>query len=1577
MKVLSVRFAAAVAVLFSIGMLAFAVANETPLGGIKGRVFAQESGMPLEASVYLTGTNQEGDSKTYESYSRNGAFSFAGVPVGDYKLQVRSDWRASPEIKVTIEEGKTSTFAVELAPGPPTLELYVHQHIFTPDERAQVTCKGYIEAGAIGVSIHKVNLDSFLVKSGGNLRRLLGLESYYGDGREYEKLDLTRNPDLTLADSFSQSIAKREAEGNFIQRIDLPRLGPGLYVVAVRGDTTQQIGWIMVTSLGLVTKTAPGETLAYAVDLKSGAPVPGADIKAYIGSNLIASGNAGADGLMTIALPGDGKHSSEQTIVARNGESFAFVSAYMSSTESGGDTIYAYTDRPVYRPGQKVYYKGIARRFVGENYEVMAGKQVTVEVRDPRDTLIYREVRTTDRFGCYHGAIQLNPETATGSYSLTSNLSGNDDENGISFRVAAYVKPEFSAKVTFAKKRYIRGDQAVGRIRAEYYFGAPVANATIDYTVRRAPYWLFIGDDDEEWADFDQEGYEDYGGYGESVADGTVTTDANGEAEIVFDADWPMPEKEDGWDSDQEFSVEAYVSDKSDRGVDCSGSVVVTRGEFAIDVTPDRYVVSPGTKVNVAIQAQDFDRHPIRHKKLTAVIGRDVWRENESTFEKLEERTVTTDGSGRASLDFAVKRSGDIRIVLSADDDKGNRIVGSGWIWSYSEAGDESGARYPDLQIITDKKVYNPGDTARVLINTKKTGATALVTVEGDRIYDRRTVLIKNKSTAVDLPVKAEYKPNFYISVCYVKDKGFAQQTARARVSLDLQTLKVSIKPDRRKYQPADTAGYLIKATDSRGKPVSAELSIGVVDEAIYAIERDRTPKMLGFFYSRKGNRVNTNFSFPEIYLSDPDKATAAAKMAGPDVRIRKRFEDTAFWMPDVITDSKGEARVRFQLPDNLTTWRATVRGVTMDTVVGEATNKVIVQQPLMVRLQTPRFLVQGDSSILSAIVHNYTGTDRRVKVSIRAPGVKLTGSRSQDVLVADGGSERIDWTVNAGKPGSFPVTVTAVGGKATDGMQLTLPVYPHGERRDITRTDAIRGTNATAMNLSVRQDSIPESTKLVVRFAPSLASAMLGSLQYLAQYPYGCTEQTTSSFLPDVILARSLRSLGVNNAKLESELPDMVNKGLFRLYRFQLEDGGWGWCEYGDADAWMTAYVCYGLVQARTAGFTVNDDILGHGLGRLAKMLANPKLDLDTKAYGYYVLALAGVGQDTGANLAGIAQSGVSSKSLAAAALGLAQLGQAEQAAGALSKLLSRASVDSGFIHWSGDREGYYSGGGTDVETTALALQAMLRISPSDPRITGVVQWLMKQRNDNYWYSTRDTAMTLYAMSEYLAISKELTPDYTADLIVNGRSVSRLHFTKPDVFNPDREIVVDSRDLRKGRNEIRIAKVGAGNLYYSVRLTQYIAKDPIPATITGAGVSVTRAYFVPGSRYEETGDERHLGRPVTGCDSGETVLVRLTINSSKQMEHLLLEDFYPAGCEVIDKGHLDYYDWDYWWVGRDIRDERISFYLDNLSPGKHVITYRMRATIPGEYHAMPAQIFDMYNPKVRATTEETGFTVR
>src|SRR4029078_9697943 len=222
---------------------------------------------------------------------------------------------------------------------------------------------------------------------------------------------------------------------------------------------------------------------------------------------------------------------------------------------------------------------------------------------------------------------------------------------------------------------------------------------------------------------------------------------------------------------------------------------------------------------------------------------------------------------------------------------------------------------------------------------------------------------------------------------------------------------------------------------------------------------------------------------------------------------------------------------------------------------------------------------------------------------------------------------------------------VVARGAKYADAMEKTFTVYEHGIEKFVARSGKLRG-DEVSINLDLPADRKRESTSLTVQIAPSMAVTMLDALPYLIDYPYGCTEQTMSRFLPAVITRKTLKDLGLKPENVMGRifggieqdtaakthpkgaqdlrmLDDMTRQGLDRLYNFQHPDGGWGWWKEGESDHFMTAYVVWGLSLAGQAGIDVKSDALERAVAFLDKEIVEKEISYDSQAWMLHSLAV------------------------------------------------------------------------------------------------------------------------------------------------------------------------------------------------------------------------------------------------------------------------------------------------------------------------------------------------------------------
>lgn len=1596
------RWAAFACVAWAAALLGLFAARQAPLGGVRGSLIAADTGQPMAgAELLLAPADASVPGRARRLLvNAQGRFHLTRLHAGDYLVSAQTRAHRLPPTRLTIPEGRATEVLFELAPTSPFLDVFVPQPVFVPGEPVQVTAHGFTRDEALVVEAYRLDPLRVVREAEGSLWRALVPGDMRQRGFPDEPVSLASLPGVTPTLRLTPKLP-RDAEGIFQRRITLPLRRPGLYLIACRADGLERLNWLMITDLGLVVKRAHGHCLTYAVDLETGAPAAGARLALFSGTETRATATCDGGGIASLPLNG----ADESTLVmARRGESLAFVRLWSGGGEGDGNQhLFLYTDRPVYRPGQRVHFKGLARLLEGADFRVPAPGPVRLEVRDPRDTLIFAAARASNDFGSFFGDFTLSREAATGVYTLVAERDETRFEH--TFSVAAYRKPEYSVAVRAEQESYTRGEPGWVEVEARYFFGAPVVGAGVEYTVMRSPRWGWESDEAAL-------PYGESAGEGEVVAYGEARTDARGRCRIRFET---APERRAGeseaeasWveEHDYRYSIEATITDRGHFSATGSASVNVWRGEYALSVDADRMVAGVGDTVAATATVRDHHGEALTGVPVTLSLVRRDWEDDEFTLVTAGSGQAKSDAQGKASSRFRVPRAGSYQVVASARDGRGNRVRATGYLWVSGDGEPAAAAHGPDLQVVADRKEYQPGDTATFLINTARPGATALVTAEAGAVMMHTLVPLRGRSTPFRLPITRAHLPNFHLSVCLVRGKEFVEQVVPVNVTPRPRALQLEVSADRESYAPGDRATYRIRVRDAAGRPVQAELSLGVVDESIYAIQEDGAD-ILRAFYPRRYNAVETSFSFPPVYLSGPDKSGAADS-------VRKEFPDTALWAPAIVTDARGEATVHLQVPDSLTAWRATVRAHTRGTLVGQATSRMVCRKELMVRLQAPRFFNARDDAVVSAMVHNETDTLRLVRVTLRAEGVALEGSGPVERRLQPGEVARFDWKVVAEQPGTARLVATAEADTLRDAVELRLPVRPHGRARVETRAGALSGDGVAEEKFVLRPDATGEVT-LTLQLAPSLASGMLSALRFLAAYPYGCTEQTMSAFLPDLVVNRALSGLGLHSPRLQAQIPEMVNAGLQRLYRYQHPDGGWGWWEYDDSDAGMTAYVIEGLVEAREAGFVVNESVLKrgaewllaherarqaralrvsaervHDLLRAARGGVELASRLPSRPYGQHpppldgttaqaLLALARAGQPAPLALAlAVGQTGHVRDPVALARLSLAarHAGRNADADALLRRLRSLARESDAFCHWA-----------NDPETTALALQALLSAPAGDTRAVAsgmapkVVRWLLAQRNGDHWVSTRGTARVLFALVDYLSVSGETAPNYSVVPVVNGRSLPPVRFTRDSIFQPETQVTVPAALLRpQGENRVALRKQGAGNLYYSVRLRQFIGQEEIPVLVGGAGIVVQRSYHrLRPARDPEDGELRLLpdAKPVRRLRAGQTYLGRIVIRSAAEYDHLVIEEPLPAGCEPLDRGRLDREEWDRWWTDMDIRDEQIAFFARRLKPGEHQLEYYLRAAVPGEYHIMPTQVSGMYDPSISAGGAETRLEVR
>src|SRR6185369_14459865 len=480
--------------------------------------------------------------------------------------------------------------------------------------------------------------------------------------------------------------------------------------------------------------------------------------------------------------------------------------------------------------------------------------------------------------------------------------------------------------------------------------------------------------------------------------------------------------------------------------------------------------------------------------------------------------------------------------------------------------------------------------------------------------------------------------------------------------------------------------------------------------------------------------------------------------------------------------------------------------------------------------------------------------------------------------------------------------------------------------------------------------------------------------------YPYGCTEQTMSSFLPNIVVAQTLKDIPTAKIRASNDLDTKVQKGMDRLYAYQHADGGWGWWKDDKTDPFMTAYVVDGLTMASRAGYQIQTWRRDQGREKLAAMLnagkrddGNP-IDDETRAYMIYAFTESGDGDAHFIDeLYGKRNNlGPYGRALLALALQEHKDGRAREVANLIE---GAAQKDEFEAHWQTARVNDY---GRDIymdaEATALSLKALSQINPGSPLLPKVARWLVKnRRNGYYWLSTKETAFAIYGLTDYLKVSKELSPDYTFEVYLNGIKVGGQHVGAADATNGQSVTIWKKGEEIGGSNQIKIVKHGKGALYVSSALEYFTADDNVPAQ-SGGGLKITREYLRLQVTESDDGKASWKILPLGNSElrSGDMIVVRLHL-AGPRAQYLMIEDPIPAGAEQVARVSglsLNYSlgQWSDWYSNREFRDNRTAIFM-NYFDRDATLQYAMRVEVPGEFTIAPTRAELMYQPTVQANT--------
>jgi len=1220
--------------------------------------------------------------------------------------------------------------------------------------------------------------------------------------------------------------------------------------------------------------------------------------------SLIFKGTTDKDGLFdwTVTPAWKEGYSYKIRTTSLHGETCTRVeSTYAPSDKTSALIALVYSDRPVYRAGDTVSFKALLRRRDGEGLQPYDGKEALIEIGSADRTIYVRSLPVSD-FGSASGTLELHDEFSRADYWVRVNNSAQMPL----FKMEDFRKPEFEIVISAPTK--VRAGQAVDiPVQVRRYSGEPLVRTQVVLRIQRAPALSAA-------RLLDETGWES----GRSnpawrpIEERYLETDVEGRCLFRFQTEAKLPAR---------YSATAHVAEESGRQASASASFEAAAAIREVAVETDRPVYYPGETAQLRFKIADATT---------------VRVEERAKVEKPFAISVALrDGVG--SCEYTIP-------PLARDLQIGVR-EGDAWTWTPVALRIRDRAAASELvNLRVNHPLYQVGESAKVEISSSEPDASVLLLSATGKIHRRQVVQLRNRRAEVSLEVRDEDVPNVHLVALTVKNDHVGKATVSLEVPPLQRFLTVEVTTDQREYRPGQECRTTVTVRDAQGRPVpDCELSLGVVDESIYAIKPDLTPDLREYFhrYSRP-LRVSESFFYKEnlppfmiwkcpvfvrgnLNLYDTlgmgvggggggryggrFGGRANMVMAGGGTRAadtrppRSDFRDTAYWSAHLKTGADGTATATFAFPDNLTRFRFTARGITRAHQVGEVRQETIVRKPFFVRLATPRVIQEGNSVAVSGMVHNQTDKPQTVRVSLKAPCPILSSTAPTLIPLQPGDSSRVEYLLSNDSPREAVELTFAAESDAgeNDSVRIRVPGRRHGTPYVEGRSGSVAGGTPKEEVFRIPSEALPGTLSLRFDFDAGIHTAIVNAVDPLIEYPYGCVEQTMSRFLP-AVAAR--RALGEVPLRFREKLPAVLASGLQRLYHLQAPNGSWGWWHGSNNEA-LSAYVLYGLAVCKKSGVGVDRAAAERAAKFLTEHVSKTvfqgppgdesrlplRVPLDSRVYHLLALAEYHAAWEIPA---------VTLKQLIGT-----MADHSEGFSAADETVLALAALRAGMTDVAdamGRRAQRHAP--ADVATASFLLQLQ---AARGGDLAPTVRYLLGQRRGRGWASTLESAYAILGLAaavERPTPAMDLAPG-RVEIRVNGEPVQEFTLRGAVDAAFDGRVSIPAPTAGWGEKAVvTLTFDGQGAAFYTASLEALLGGEDRPPVSNGLGIQ--REYF------ERDVVDRGGWVPVRGpVAPGRSVLVLLRITSSDPRDYVMITDPRPDGFEPVERpmdslqGHL------------------------------------------------------------------------
>jgi len=1478
----------------------------------------------------------------------------------------------------------------------------------------------------------------------------------------------------------------------------------GIWFVQANLNGVMGEAFIIRTDVGAIASEGDNEIIIWNQNFKTKKSIPNASVAVYNlngGVKQLESTTSDTEGIAKVKATQDADialvESDGNKAVLPLNYKYLNISNYASYQKKSLDNEYfVFTDRPLYRPGDKVKFKAIIRQEDDAVFTLAEGKVNAKIIKGYDDSsVIAQQNFTISGKGAINGEFDLPANAEAGNYTLV--VKSKDSEgvwgnNSISFDVEEFVKPEYGIEATSDDSILIAGDTMNVNVHGGYFSGQPLAGEQVKYTVFSSSYSDY-GYRDE----FDPSAKWHWSWDGSSVFDGSVKLNEAGDAVISY----KTPNTKEGEHS-KVYTIQAEYVNESGRPSVSTVNVLVKSGEFGIYKKDYSWGSSVNKNVTMPFVVTDTagktvtNNMPVKIKTEWSY-WKEVQEDGKTKYEKESEDLPdqsTNSGNGEFSYSFTPSKVGLYEVTVSANDPRGNVVENTYSIWAYSE---KEYSRFSDygqgsmgITVQTDKEKYNPGDDAKIIILSKELDRDALLTMERGRTRRYKVIHLSGNQTTITEKIQNDDIPNIFANISTFGSKDIDSDSANLLVSNASKKINVSIKPDRSTYGPGDMAVVDVLTTDNNGKPLSTDTAVWAIDKALYELADSNMQSIFDTFWHQRGNDTSGSYSLQginsfgaesggcfgkgtQVLMADKTSKNIEEVAVGDEVAtyggngssemviakvlktedvvengflvineklkitanhilwvngdwrqagviqigdtlrgvngdekvysiewrrekahvynleienqhtyiaenvwvhngkgdsMRTDLKDTAYWNPSVQTDSTGHAKISFKLPDNLTTWVIATVAASDDTRVGQQTADIVVSKNIIVRPMLPNVLQEGDKIILGSMVQNFSDSDQKMNVEATFDSGTVENP-VQTVNISKGESAKVYWSVlpkTVNEHAKFSVKATSIERpELNDGIVLEIPVKKFGFP-EVSGTSIV---NDGQFPLNFPQDAFNEKSSVKVQVSASLIGSLSSAMDYLLEYPYGCVEQTTSSFVP-AIISKQNKDL-FQFKKTDISIDDVANKGIARLKDLQNSNGGWGWWgQDNKTNPFISAYVVEYLFKAKKISYSVDEDMYNSMLS-YAKSDPDETLTPDEKRLDKigktYALSVIEKGNHSDRLIRDF--NGITPDELSLIVMANVNNGDMNPADNGLNVLAGLARDNGESTYWDAGDMKYF---GSKEASTALVLRALIAGKGNPDLIDKAVKYLTQDRKGGSWQNTFATAQILQAFVDWARLKKVTATNSSYAVLVDGQQVVQGKFND---YRQIDQINIPVEKLKANGSQISIKKDGEGDVYTTIISTAF--RTDRNASALSKGFSITRSYKPEGA---------DVNSPLA---VGDVVDVMLAVKSDFDDKYVVIEDHLPSGLVPINpkfnneqasgggEAAQTTNGKNYGSDNREVTKDGMIISVEDLSKGTTEFTYRARVVSQGEFNVVPAVAIKMYAPEIYGRTAVQKISVQ